>query len=43
MGRPRLELVEYALQGPDPRRQRVAVVCDRACQLSREGDLVLRR
>ena len=39
MRRPRLELVEYALQGPDPRRQRVAVFGDNASQFRREGEL----
>jgi hypothetical protein len=38
-GRPRLKLVEDALQGADSRRQWVAVVCYRAFHLSREGQL----
>src|ERR1700730_1267579 len=37
-GRPR-ELVEDGLQSADPRRQWVAVVCDRAFQISYEGEL----
>ena len=33
------ELVEDGLQSADPRRQWVAVVCDRAFQISYEGEL----
>ena len=39
MGRPRVELVEDALQGADARRQWVAIIGYRASQLSREGEL----